>query len=268
MTSRHLLVIVACLLAVNSVLPAAWARHAGTPLRAASDVLLWPITAVLHDASTPAVSKTVDVGADPAQHPALALQRIQQLQDQVRRLTQEVQTLRKVREVLGSNARLVRAEVIGLDDAQPRRGLRIRKGSNAGLKAGQVVIFGPHLVGRIDVADALTSRLTLIDSPGDQFQVGFSSPDLTQPPREELIYVKAGKDGLFHSLDGIDRDTALRVGDLARLIDPRWPEESQAFLLGKIVAIRPLPDMLRSDVVIEPAIPLAELASVDVLVPE
>lgn len=268
--SDRLLAIVVILLAVNAVLPAKVASMISRPAGLVSDTLLWPVTAAIHGAVTSEV-ELPDVGTVPDQHPAQALHIIERLQDEVDRLRAEVSTLRQVREVIGEDTplQLVSAQVVGLDADELRPKLRLAEGSNTGIEKGQVVVSGPYLVGRVESTGPLTSRVSLIDGVGLQFQVKFSSPDLSAVVREESRHIEARRDGRFYTLDGVGRDTAIQVGDLARLVDPRWPAESQAFFVGKVVQVRPIAnDILRSEVVIEPLLPLSQLDSVEVLIPK
>ncbi|MEM6393004.1 MAG: rod shape-determining protein MreC [Planctomycetota bacterium] len=274
MTGKRLVILVACVLGITAVLPARFANPLSTPTRWLADTALSPVTGPLHRASTAPLGgpgdHDADTPTDPAQHPVLALQLIAQLQDQVARLRVENQRLRQVRELLEGSARVIQARVTGSEPGTGQRVLRLNKGSNDGLAKGHVVVFGGWLVGQVIAADPSTARVRLITSAGSEFQVAFSSPDLNQPPRvERPNLILEPNQARFAVLAGVSRDTAITQDDLARLVDPRWPPEAQAFFVGRVTQINRYPDdpELRKAVYVQPALRLDQLATVDVIVP-
>lgn len=271
-TSGRLLTAAAVLAGLSAVMPAGVSRMVTTPSRVIWQTLSVPVRAPLHALSVSMRGEPIQQVVIPAEeHPVLALQSIRALQDEVRLLREENARLRQSSELLGDRSiRFVSARVAGGGENAGARFLTLDRGSSDGVRPGQVVVHGAYLVGEISEAGPVTSTVQLINSRDQSVQVALAPPVIQATPRPIEPFLSPDKDGeRFTVREGIPRDLGVSVGDLAQVRDPRLPREAQAFFVGPVTRVEPLPGDpdLRDWVEVEPVLPLQLLRQVEVLVP-
>ncbi|MDX1683464.1 MAG: rod shape-determining protein MreC [Phycisphaeraceae bacterium] len=152
-----------------------------------------------------------------------------------------------------------------------RRGthnLMINRGGRDGIRIGQAVVDGSHLVGRITDTDPVTSTVRLILSPDTRLGARIVPPSPKAPPRDARAYLTVSDDG--DVLTGkVGADAVIRKGDLVHLADSAWPDAAQGFLIGSVVAYEKWPDdpLNYRRVVVRPPASLMHLQRAVVLVP-
>ncbi len=144
--------------------------------------------------------------------------------------------------------------------------VRLNVGRRNGVTADAVAVFrGVHLVGRVaeDVGQ-LSSWLVPVTDPATGYievaLVPASNPDLS---RSQVPRIQVQPDGHGGLVGEIDRDSAVRPGDVVELHDPAWPQSAQGMKIGVVESVAPKDSQpLLKAVVIRPQYQAHRLSSV------
>jgi cell shape-determining protein MreC len=154
-------------------------------------------------------------------------------------------------------------------------------GTNLGFRQGLPVLGGLHpesqefLVGRLIQVGPTTSTLALITARDTQLNVQITPAQMPEsdlpPDRQGLCrFIADGSPRLSaDDVNAVPRTQTVEIGDLARLSDDDWLPVVQGTIVGRVVALKPLPQepQLKS-VTIKTLANLAHLGKVTVLVPD
>lgn len=275
LTQQRVLVVVLVLLLINTQLKAQWATKLGHIPRAVVSMVVSPFSGTLHSFSTMIRGRddraTIDVGPghDLATEYGFAKQRIIQLEDQLDKARRQIEALSQIRAVSDlSGFSLVDARVTGYQDNPLKPVLTIDRGTNRGIHAQMAVSDGFNLVGRVNQAFPATADVELITARGTQLQVRIVPATVDAGPRDvrEMITLNEARNAFEVT---IDKDDPVQVGDLAHLIDERWPAEARGLVVGRVTRVSEDPQnkFLFKRVVIHPMPALTKLDRVTVLVP-
>lgn len=271
------------LVAVASMLPAdgpvgRLCQRIVSPFHAAASMVVVPVASVVSW-----VGSTLRFEHRPVDHGGNVgeLHRhIDELQNENIRLRGEVRQLRRENRALQSLPRGVDrgtvkprlATVAGPSDGAGAWNLLIDRGERFGVRAGQAVVWGANLVGRIASTSKLTAVVERVDSPGVRVDAVLTAATPGEDDRTErrlgsAIQLDATGPMRFEA-EPPERVLA-EVGDLARLWDAAWPAAAQGRVIGRVVAIEPAPEEpLRKRVVVESLLTLPSLRKAIVLVTE
>ncbi|MEM1026560.1 MAG: rod shape-determining protein MreC [Planctomycetota bacterium] len=282
---RVVILILAGLLSINALMPIGYAFGLGN--------FLQPITQLLVAPGRP-LYRTLG-GADQAEAPgtdelagftddqlrrdyALARVENERLRQQNERLTERLEEILPLRDLLAER---------GFDQLQqlsarvgPGSGdgtLAIAAGESDGVAAGQTVVYGVHVVGRVaEPIGSGSASVVLITRIDEGFRVTISPP-ANADPNNPAPLASAGIDtrvrldaglGAFMT-EEISANANVNVGDVVRMADELSFAEAQGFQLGRVTLVEPLPSnpLALQRVVIEPALDLPRLGRVTVLMP-
>jgi rod shape-determining protein MreC len=189
-------------------------------------------------------------------------QQVEALQGQLHRYQEAYLQQQRLQEVLDFRAstfpKALAAEVVGIDPSQWAEAITINKGQKHGVQK-DVAIVTPHgLVGRtIEVAPRYAAVLLITDRR--------SAVDaLVQRTRARGIVV--GKSRRLTELRYVDFHEDIRVGDqiISSGLGDVYPK---GLLIGTVSSVRAKPYGLFHEVEVQPAVDLAKLEEVLVLVP-
>lgn len=192
--------------------------------------------------------------------------------DYLRALEAENRQLRKLVTELGESyerltrpgVRQVVAPVVSL--AEGGVGLTVGVGERQGVRRGDVVVSGMHLVGRVTNVAPLMSDVDPVAREGVRLQVRVVPPTEVRPTRELFAWVDFdAKSGAF--LAELSLDAAVEAGDVVHLEDERWPLLAQGRVVGVVAQLddRTSKPLLLKRMVIRPAYSLDGLHRVIVL---
>lgn len=195
-----------------------------------------------------------------------ALDYLRALEDENRRLRGLVDQLVESREMLvRPTARQVLASVLAVYEGGS--GLSVRAGETSGVRVEDPVVVGSHLIGRVSGVAPLTCDVDVIARPGVRLEVRLVPETATAPTREALAWVdydeRAG--GFVAELA---LDVPVERGDVAHLVDERWPLLARGRIVGRVSAVddRTSKPLLLKRVVIEPVYRASDLRRVTVVV--
>ena len=166
--------------------------------------------------------------------------------------------------------------VVGGDPTASRQTLSLSGSASDGLSAGQPVLYGDGVAGRISSAGAAGAQVRLItdakfaltgvfcryerDAAGD---LKFNRIRTTPPVLEGAGRNRMRVTNLY--MKEVE-EAKVQIGDWVMLNDSNWPEPLQGRLIGKIVAINPLPSAaLHAELHVEPPAALSRLREVMVM---
>ena len=266
------LVVAALLLLGASVLPAPWFGVATAPARALVEAATAPIAhPLLWLGHAVRVPDPRELGPERAEALRRGYERMLQytrkLEQELARARERIERLDQVRgHVELAEVGLISASVVGRPDRRGGDRVRINRGRADGVSAGQAVVSGAALVGRVTGVSELSATVRLITDPGTALTVRVVSPTPGEPERS------------FHGrLHGRGRGEPLRlrtgadqpveVGDLAHLADAGWPRAARGFIVGEVRAVdeAPMNPTMYRRLRIEPIEHLATLRRVVVL---
>ncbi|HEV7302142.1 MAG TPA: rod shape-determining protein MreC [Tepidisphaeraceae bacterium] len=166
--------------------------------------------------------------------------------------------------------------VVGGDPLAARQTLSLSGSSSDGLATEQPVLYGFSVAGRITNAGAAGAQARLITDKGFALSGAFCRYEATPNGGQVLnrinttppVLVGAGRNRLtitnLYMKEVEDRQ--VKIGDWVLLEDVKWPEPLQGRLIGKIVAINPLPSAaLHAEIHVEPEAALSRLREVMVM---
>lgn len=222
------------------------------------------------------LQRLIDSGAQRLRHlwkAYIALRDVQQENVRLKRQMAELQgqlthykeaylQQQRLRELLSFRSlafpRMVAAEVVGIDPSQWSEAVTISKGSRDDVRKDIAVVTHQGLVGRtIDIAPHYATVLLVTDRR--------SAVDaIVQRSRVRGIVV--GKSRRLCELRYVDVHTDIQVGDviLSSGLGEIYPK---GLPIGTVVAVHNKPDGLFHDIEIQPAVDLARLEEVLVLIP-
>ncbi len=287
-TGPRILGAAALLLLINSQLPMRYGGQAGAVLRPVADTLALPLREpvfrLARQLNGPDETRTEAI-SDLARAPRAQLtEAYDQLLVELGRLRQRNAELqRKLAITQGFEdqdlppRRTVIATVTAYTNTGNRHVVSVNRGSNQGLAAGQTVLYGVNLVGRVvEPVGPVSADIELVTGQDIGFHI-----ELTAAPRITGADSAASLPGLEHLritpdadtgsfTTEVRHDTAPPVGALARLADEIHYRDARAHILGRVTAVRPYPEdpELLMQVVIEPMLDLRFLSEVAVLVPK
>lgn len=287
-TAPRILGAAALLLLINSQLPVRYGGKLGAVLRPVADTLALPLREpvfrIARRLNRPDASPHADTLTDPTRATRDQLvQAYDHLLVELGRLRQHNAELQRKLEItqgyeekgLPPRRRPV-ATVTAYTDTGTRHILSINLGSNQGLAAGQTVLYGTNLVGRVvEPVGPVSADVALITGQEVGFHVEIvPAPDTASnhagaplPGLEHLRVTPQPDTGDFTA--EVRHDTAPPVGAQARLADQIHFRDARAHLLGRVTHVRPFPDdpELLMQIVIRPTLDLRFLNEVVVLVP-
>ena len=154
-------------------------------------------------------------------------------------------------------------------------------GANLGFRQGMPVIGGLHpesqefLVGRLIQVGPRTSTLALITARHTPLNAQITPAKMPEsglsPQRQRLCRFIADGTAFLSAdeVNAVPNTQPVEHGDLARLYDDDWHPVVQGTIIGKVVAVKPLPqDPQVKSVVIKTLANLEYLGRVTVLVPD
>lgn len=197
------------------------------------------------------------------------LQQVRALETALAEAQELIAMLTQSREMLQlEGVQLVPARVSGFSGDPVRPVLTIDRGTFSGVHDGAAVVSGFNLVGRVAKAYAGSADVELITAAGTKLQVRILPPRTDDVPRELVEQLELEEDGRWFEVQ-VEIDAAVEVGDLAHLIDERWPPAARGYVVGQVKRVAPDPanPHLFKELVIEPLPPLADLTRVTVLIP-
>jgi hypothetical protein len=271
--SRRLLSLVVLLLLIAVMLPSRWAHAVSRGPREIVVAALRPADLLRDIGDSARGHEPADI-ARPADRDLEALYgqalRINEnLRTRLDTANQQIAQLSGIRQMFPAEPmELVAAGVLTSGAVGDAASLVIDKGRRDGVREGQTVTCGIHLIGR--VTDASPNRATVrpITIPGTHLAVKIK-PALPQVDRAPApVLIKAADGAKF--VAEVDVSNGVAVGDLAHLYQQRgWPNEAQGFVVGQVTEV--LKDeknpLLRRIVTIEPYQKSAQVRDVVVLVP-
>ena|GEM_PF-2085631 len=293
LTPPRILGAAAVLLLVNSQLPVRFGGLAGAVLRPVADTVVLPLREPVfriarrlnRPDATPDTGELSDPGAATRDQLAGAYDRLLVELGRLRQRNAELQ--RKIfiaqgykEEDLPPRRRVV-ATVTTYTHTGTRHVVSISRGRNQGLAAGQTVLYGHNLVGRVvEPVGPVSADVELVTGQDVGFHVELTAATDTDdatpdrpagaplPGLEHLRVTPDPDAGTFTT--EVRHDTAPPVGALARLADEIHFRDARAHVLGRVTEVRPYPDdpQLLLQVVIRPTLDLRFLSEVVVLVPE
>ncbi len=289
-TAPRILGAAALLLLINSQLPVRYGGKVGAVLRPVADTLALPLREpvfrIARRLNRPDVSPHNASLTDPTQatrdqliqaydHLLVELGQLRQHNAELQRKLQITQGYKDQGRPLPPRRRPV-ASVNAFTDTGTRHVISINLGSNQGLAAGQTVLYGTNLVGRvIEPVGPVSADVALVTGQEVGFHVEITpAPDTTSnhvgaplPGLEHLRVTPDPDTGVFTA--EVRHDTAPPVGAQARLADEIHFRDARAHLLGRVTHVRPFPDdpELLMQIVIRPTLDLRFLNEVVVLVP-
>lgn len=205
-------------------------------------------------------------------------ERIDELQNENIRLRGEVRSLRRQNRILqrlpreSGGERLTPrvAPVEGITKGAGTWSLQIKLGRRHGVRAGQPVISGASVVGRISRVNRLNAVVERIDSPGSLIDAVLTGPAVggDEPSARRrlsaVIQLEAKGPMRFESLP--PHDVGAKVGDVVHLWDQDWPRYARGQIIGRVVKVEDEPeDPLRKRIVVEAAVTYPSLKQVIVL---
>lgn len=274
LTPRRSLLIIALLLFVNCMLPARYAIKLGYVPRSIVAAATTPLT-------LPLKSLSDTIRGEEAEHPDFGseedvlvelerrMQQVVALEEALREAQEMIVMLSQSRELLSLEGyQLLPARVTGYSGDSTNPTITIDKGTTKGVYEGAPVLHGISLVGRVSAAYPLTADVQLITAKGTQLQVRILPPTTGQAPRELVEMIELEEGGRWFEVL-VEKDEPVEVGDLASLVDERWPPEARGYFVGAVKRILEDPaDPLRfKRLIIEPLPPLQSLSRVTVLAP-
>ncbi len=194
-----------------------------------------------------------------------ALDYLRALEDENARLRTLVDELAVSTSMLtrpGATQVLARVLSVYEDDA----GLAIGAGERSGLRAGDVVVVGEHLVGSLSGVAPLTSDVDLVARDGVRVQVRLVPATDLRPERESVEWFDYDE-GLGAFVAELSLDAPVQVEDVAHLVDDRWPLLARGRVVGRVVTIddRTSKPLLLKRVIVEPGYAVDRLRRVVVL---
>jgi cell shape-determining protein MreC len=274
LTPRRSLLILALLLFVNAMLPERHAQTAGYIPATVVNFAAAPLAAPLKSLSGSLRAREPDriemgTPADVEVQYQLALQRLRQLEAELDEAQRLIMTLTQSREMLSlAGTRLVPARAWGFAGERVRPVVNIDRGRSRGIHEGMAVVHGINLVGRVDRAYANTADVELITAPNSRLQVRILPPRTDEAPRELVEILELAPDRRTFRVQ-VKIDAPVQQGDLAHLIDERWPAEARGYVVGQVVRVNPDPSAPHSFRIVEvrPLAPLESLNRLTVLAP-
>ncbi len=190
------------------------------------------------------------------------------LEQQLYQAQQAIEQLSQIRNLLQTHEQLLPARVtlasVGLDI----KTLTLGRGSHHGVDQGMVVAAGANLVGRVSSVGPWTSTVRLITStsPRTYLSVRVIPPLREASPRQWDAQLQVTDEGDDFVARG-NQDAPVRVGDLAYLVDDRWPPTAQGLIVGRVTSIAPdaKTPLLRQQVTVTPLYALGQLGQVTVI---
>lgn len=274
LTPRRSLLIIALLLFVNCMLPSQYGTKLGyvprSIITAAAGPLAIPLKS-LSDAVRGGAVEHPDFGTEEDVLVELEhrMQQVVALEEALREAQDMIVMLSQSRELLSLEGyQLLPARVAGYSSGRISPVITIDKGTTKGVREGAPVLYGISLVGRVTAAYPFTADVELITAKGTELQVRILPPTTGQAPRELIEMIKLA-DGRKWFEVLVEKDEPVEVGDLASLVDDRWPPEARGYFVGAVKRILDDPsDPLRfKRLFIEPLPPLESLSRVTVLAP-
>ena len=292
LTPPRILGAAAVLLLINSQLKVRYGGMVGGVLRPVAETLALPLREpvfrMARRLNRPDDVSTPDGLSDPgaATREQLLTERGQLLVELGRLRQRNAELQRKIATTQGFEdqdlppRRRVISTVTGYTHTGRRHVLSINRGRNQGLAAGQTVLYGVNLVGRVvEPVGPLSADVELVTGQDVGFHVELTAaadrdadnPAAAAVPLPGLEHLRVTPDpdaGAFTA--EVRHDTAPPLNALARLADEIHFRDARAHILGRVVAVRPFPDdpELLLQVVIRPNLDLRFLSEVAVLVPE
>ncbi len=280
---RVVILILAALLSINALLPIRYAFGLGNFLQPITQLLVAPGRPIygLLGGTGEAFDESQDELAgftDDQLRDDLAITRVEneRLRHQNQRLTERLAELMPIRDLLAERGlhqlRQLSARVNpgGADGV-----LSVDAGTADGLAPGQAVVYGVHIVGRVvEPLGSNSASVALITRIGDRLRVTLSPPanaassDTGRSATLEARLRLDPKLGAFVT-DDVPTTASIQVGDVVRLADELSFAEAQGFQLGRVTMVEPLPSnpLALQRIVVEPALDLARLSRVTVLMP-
>lgn len=260
---------------VSSLLPGRFCVYA-PPLSAAVATILSPLSEPLKSLSA-GVRARVD-------QPVLLDGSVARLSDELRRkdalihaLTSEVAELRKqnaalqeLRRRVGADAFVFRdARVIGRSADPSSITLQLDIGGREGVVAGSAVVESANLIGRVGQVGRASSTIDPITVKGSRIDAVVTPPVLPPgglDPNRRICQFEAINPDLLVAV--VPHTMTVNLDDYAHLQDRTWPHSAQGFILGRVVAIHPVPDdLLRKRIEVRPMRSIAHVQAVTVIVP-
>lgn len=284
--SRRVVLVLAALTASNAVLPARFASWPGSVAQPVVAVLSVPARPVYRMGAEFRAGAEVNIDRPDGDalltdlQTALAeVDRLQQLNGRLRGELAQLGPMRSLLEEFGfADLAQVSARVTGRSGTEGNPMLMIGAGSLDGVAAGQTVVYRLGLVGRVaEGVGPVSSSIALVSGYTGTLAVRIVAPSSGQgadrvvlPGRQTLARVRVGDDGQTFITDEVPNDADVRVGDYVRLADELSYVEARGFLLGRVSAVRDLPEnpTMLQQVTVTPTFDLNHLARVTVLVPQ
>jgi len=195
------------------------------------------------------------------------------LHRRVANLQSENAQLQNLRQWLGDQTHYLNADVVATQGAGRNLSVRINRGTAHGVRAGDPVIHGPYLLGRVAEADRSTSIVAPITSPDTLLEVLLVPPGV---PLERIAadglttcLLRPGASGLL-SDSRVDARLPVQSGFQAHLLEQSglhiWPDSVQGWIVGTVTSVQPNPeDSLRLVVHVEPPLRLDRRSQVTVI---
>jgi len=132
--------------------------------------------------------------------------------------------------------------VVGVGPDRGQGPVRLGKGSLHGVEPGAIAVYrGGYLLGRVapDVG-RLSSRLVPLTDPASGLIEAILLP-ASDPLRhlENAPRLQLQPDGHGALAGDIDRNVAVKRGDVVRLADPLWPDSAQGLIIGTVEDVQP-----------------------------
>ncbi len=273
-STKRLLVLIVAGLLVTSLLPPAPARLIGDwPRDRVQDALhrtllvgaLGRFAEVLRPAAAPSTAADRDFAALYEEERVYSAQ----LRARIAELESRIQLLSGTHVVLPlSGYTRVTARVTDASVAAGERWIVVDVGAGSGVAAGQCVVAGQALVGLVGNVTPLTATVRIAASENAQLRVELVPPEPGPPARRTEALAVYRRDGSRFDVE-VGGQHAVEVGDVARLVDPRFPDEAHGFVVGRVtsVAADPADPLMFRLVQIQPAAQATPGQSVIILVP-
>ena len=160
-----------------------------------------------------------------------------QLRTRVGELEKKVHLLSGTHDILtlsGYQRRPVR--VVDVTLVGKEQAIVIAAGTAQGVATGQCVVAGQVLVGTVENVTPHTATVQFLTRDAAQLRVELV-PAVPGPPqrRTEALVLYQRNPARFEV--EIGRKRSVEVGDLARLVDPRFPDEAHGFVVGHVRAV-------------------------------
>ncbi|MEO0515030.1 MAG: rod shape-determining protein MreC [Planctomycetota bacterium] len=282
---RVVILILAGLLSINALMPIGYAFGLGNFLQPITQLLVAPGRPVYHvlggtrDVQDPQDNELAGFSDDQLRRDyALARVENERLRQQNERLTERLAEILPLRDLLAERGldqlRQLSARV---SPGTTNGTLAIAAGSADGVTAGQTVVYGVHVVGRVaEPIAAGSASVALITRIDERFRVTISPPANVNPNNPSPLAsaaldarVRLDPDLAAFVTDEIPTTANVGVGDVVRLADELSFAEAQGFQLGRVTVVEPLPSnpLALQRITIEPALELPRLGRVTVLMP-